>query len=44
MSLLRLSGSWAIFAGTALAIEAVDAKRTAAAKVLTVPTMCLSLC
>jgi hypothetical protein len=32
-----------MFDGTAPAIEAVDAKRTAAAKVLTIPTICLSL-
>jgi hypothetical protein len=31
-----------MFAGTALAIEAVDAKRAAAAKVLTVPIICSS--
>jgi hypothetical protein len=38
MSLLRPS-NWPIFAGTALAIEAVDAKRAAAAEVLTVATI-----
>jgi hypothetical protein len=32
-----------MFGGAALVIEAVDAKRTAAAKDLAVPTMCLSL-
>jgi hypothetical protein len=43
MSLLRLSGSGLMFAGTALAIETVDAKSAAAARILTIPTICFSL-
>jgi hypothetical protein len=39
MSLLRPSGNWPVFAGTALAIEAVNATRAAAAEVLTVATI-----
>jgi hypothetical protein len=43
MSLLTPASDRSMFGGAAPAIEAVDAKRTAAATDLTVPTMSLSL-
>jgi hypothetical protein len=37
MSPLKPSGNWPIFAGAAPAVEAIDTRRVAAAKVLTIP-------